>query len=666
MSTFHLITRGLSTGSSGHKLLTSGLSSSIQFVHIGSGITRLTGSATLDFELVISQPFTWSTRTSITIGQDFRWNTGSSTLYYYRILGGCVKPSCDKTKIDGNDEVCNSSTSNGQRFIQIVAATSVSDLCTKLKEKGLTYPHTWPIKSVSRYTRPVFSDDIEAEEASGIDHSCVELVEESLSGLLECLELILDETVYLNLSANVFVQEMFLSYNGSGNIYLAGTVGFRELIAVGDGGMAASGEALIASSSLGYISSGSGTLSGVAVVLAPSWSYVAEGILQTSGEAYITSPVYFYGSSGSLTISGEAIGANTLIHRVSGTVYLDGSADVVGTGLGWEYVGTGELSLDSFAEISSEAYSWIGSGTINLNGTHDNSLEYIGDGDVTIDGISDCTLILAYSGSGGADGSGSAELLSEAFEWSTEGEIATSGDVDLFDYNLIVTGIVGTVFSLDSVEFPEFDETETLSLSTDTVTTSCGCDPLPLTLKIGHNIVNSNPLSGFLNRNGFSLPSEVDVHFATAENIWRNTLHFVGATEKWTIIFEWGCVSEIAGSELDGNMWKFGLFVRKLNLNTGEDFDTRLLYTFSILEPCVNDRLKFKFRIDTQNEGEVFSDVPVLVDTSTFYDDIGLFDTPAWHSRPMLKINISEISIINSTNKMDISPIFPKEFAIFG
>lgn len=198
-----------------------------------------------------------------------------------------------------------------------------------------------------------------------------------------------------------------------------------------------------------------------------------------------------------------------------------------------------------------------------------------------------------------------------------------------------------------------------LPVTADTINTNCSCKALPSTVNMSHNFGSAAVLQDFFTRNNSALPSFVVLPYSNSSQSWRTNYHYTGFaddgmnTEKWNIIFEWGCVSSVGAIELGQFVWKFSaLFKRTLN---GQTADARLLITLTIPTSCSpTDVLNFEFSIDTQRIAVQTGEVESLV----LYDEIGLFKSRFWILNPTLLIDISELSATAPLARQSTASLF--------
>lgn len=335
----------------------------------------------------------------------------------------------------------------------------------------------------------------------------------------------------------------------------------------------------------------------------------------------------------------------------------------------FSYEGEIEINLATTPQYFKIYQGQIG---IDIDGSSDveNSYyEYEGEITVVIDGSSDVeNSYYEYEGEIAVDVSIGSFVEYARFTYI--GNIATDVSAESFSRNSYLgefeTAVAAKSFLTDLIFVPsEIVQDNTLTIADSTVATTCGCNNLPLVLRLGHNIADDNYLGNFLVRNRLTLNSPLDLFFRKDENAWINNFHFVGMSEdgitqeRWNGFFEWACTNEIADETSTLKFWKLSVFVRRQNLTSLQDFDTRLLFGLPT-NICVNNELDFGFSINAFTQ-QVKSDNNFLVDTRILYDNIGLFKNQNWIKNPNITFNITETVLEPPTEQFDIRPIFSKQ-----
>ena len=126
--------------------------------------------------------------TTLNVDYDFAWDVGDTPIYYYRIMSRCLIPSCGEATaqnsgITGDIASCNENSK--KQIMTVIAARNLSEVGQILHENSMTQPWQGGILSIYRYTTPAYADNIAADEALGIDHSCNGLEEMAFEDIPE-------------------------------------------------------------------------------------------------------------------------------------------------------------------------------------------------------------------------------------------------------------------------------------------------------------------------------------------------------------------------------------------------------------------------------------------------------------------------------------------------
>lgn len=218
--------------------------------------------------------------------QSFTWNLSQGYLYHYRIQGTCINSSCKTTGLQPNDAKCGGT--DLQRFLWNISARDLTDLCTKMKDRFLTMPWSWPVLSIKKFSRPALTSDVAQDEANGIDHSCNELEEqETFCEIPECLEFCLSsyQTTYLSGTASLL--HISKGYTAQGGLTLFGSAWWHHA----KGNLKVFGSALTAAPEQYYTASGELKIFGTSNL--EHYSYTMSGGLKVFGAAGINNPDYY-------------------------------------------------------------------------------------------------------------------------------------------------------------------------------------------------------------------------------------------------------------------------------------------------------------------------------------------------------------------------------------
>lgn len=265
------------------------------------------------------------------------------------------------------------------------------------------------------------------------------------------------------------------------------------------------------------------------------------------------------------------------------------------------------------------------------------------------------------------------------FDYFPDGTTVVTGGTaeanSTWDGNLVT--YIQYTGSLDAQEwvFTVTDVSNPIVTPTGTIATACGtCSAMPNQFYLQHNIENPSIFYNFLIRNKLSMPKLLPMLFNERLGAWVSHLHFVGISddnandESWRFSFEFGCPDEVGGESLGRGGIKFSLTVVRKNLVTGIDFDTRILILFPADDFCASIRNfadDFVFQLDTKTT-YVSTDRLVVPQSVLLYDKIGLFKSTYWTANPSLRIRMSSSSTLVTTDRKDISGIFPSSQTLLG
>lgn len=208
----------------------SGTARNLDYVYTGDGGVLTGGSATASFDLIFLFEIEYKTKASFEFTKEFTWNTGTTPLRWYRVLGCCkyttaagsgnleedpsypnpvIPGGCDVLSIQTDDQECVGS-SGKQQFVQNIAARSVADVCEQLKKTGMR----WEICSLKRWSRPV--------EAENYD-DCNILTEIPFSDIPECIEFSLVSDDVVKVGVKSFIIDTIKEATGTGGVVTGGS-----------------------------------------------------------------------------------------------------------------------------------------------------------------------------------------------------------------------------------------------------------------------------------------------------------------------------------------------------------------------------------------------------------------------------------------------------------
>jgi hypothetical protein len=628
----------------------------------------------------ILQDFTWNIFGELKITKSFSWQTGKAPLYWYRVVGKSIVP----TKYMGR----LIPLSNQPRILYTeILARSVASVCQQLHDRQLN----WPILTMHRHYRPAETAKVKADEAKGIDYSYDAFIPVDFASCPACLDFTITANAVATggLSATGSVVTVY-RYVGSGGIKLGGGAMPPQRRYTSSGGITLGGSAVVQSSAYRYTSSGGITLGGSANVLSSYHRYTSSGGITLGGHANVTAPSFTYRGSGGITLSGSAKQKISKRFRASGGITLGGTATIAiqnptfiaplptgGITLGGSahaapsyhrYVGSGGVTLGGSAVVQSSNWNYTASGGIVLGGgcRYRYPVVAVGSGGITLGGSAGVRVNYRYIPSGGIVLGGSAGVVSPAYRYIGSGGIVLGGTAPARANNLgtlVATGGLSSSLYSISADFSGEDAAPALVPQEVLVGVGCSCPPLPTTLQITHNLGQTGILSDFIAQNGLTLPSEVRAFYSRVSKSWRANMHLKGVgnnglAETWTILMEWQCTSNIGSFNLGSSVWKFSLQVTKKNVSTIQYFDTRVLVSFSPENVCNTRPFRFGFTLDTKRQ-LVTAETGVTVGTEILYDETGLFRSAGWLKSPILVINLAEIGVVSSDQRLDMSNMTP-------
>lgn len=679
--------------SSGGLSLSGSSISGIRFYFASSGLgpIRITenifNKTEVRLEVAFLKDFQWSVNGEVYSFKNFQWDVGELPLQFYRVEGDCLQPDCDNSTFNDGEEC-----TQGKRFFQTVVAKSVSDVCEKLKEAYFSYPMIWPVKSIKRYSRPANLNVIADQQSQGVDHDCLELIEEEFCQIPECAEFCLSEQAQVFMGVSVKIQDTFFVYEASGGLATDGESGeIGNYFFEASGGLAASGTISRESSAWDYESVGSISISGEAELSSQYYNFSGSGSLQIGGTIANESSSYaFVASSGILfggdsiervvlgfvplypliTLTGESSASVPAYSSISsGGILTSGESLALSDYVSYE--GEGGVSTSGGAGIISSAYSYSATGGLAVSGEYLAGFDFESSGGLSILGSSDFTIDYNYEALGGILTSGQSDILSSSWSYASLGGLDLEGTADTVSsyLGLIVAyaGVYGELTEEEAV-FPGQLTGDTLTIDEGTVTTNCGCNPLPLTISLKHNLNKSALLKNFSALNNISLPNIITLRHDTLYDSWRNNIQYSGigldgvSQERWTFLFDFGCNTSdvLSQGQSETPNWKLSLYLKRKNLSSLEDSDTRLLYTLSTDTVCQNDKLEFVFNLDVDTKTTfVEGNTDYVVDYEVFHDAMGFFGGGDWLADPNLTIQISESPLPSGVRRVDISQLFP-------
>lgn len=650
----------------------------------------------------------WNINGIVEVEFDSSWGIGATEKRFFRILGKCTAPECDAIGADPDDAKCGSPPPDGVRFITIQSASNLAELCDNLKNPAVTPPIQTTIDRIDLLSRPLRKrgfeqlrqfprDNVALGDPPALppDDTCQTLTPQDFCSVPNCLEFCLDVDKAVTAGAYIRVTESFHTFSeSSGGIILGGSA---EVIwsqnPTASGGIVISGSAEVVSGHYTYEMQGgivlSGDISGN-FLPNPLLRNMSGGIIMDGDiSGNIASSIWHYDADGGIIIGGSAETNSGFSHNPEfPIVILGGEAEILASNWRFSYEMQGGINMSGSADYTSSYYSHDMDGGIEIGGDSENvspyhqyeatggvetgGTAYLGlsiptAGGFSIGGSAEFRVTFSHEMTGGIviDG-GVDNVLSPYHAYNMDGGIEMGGEAEI-DSSLLgifvaTAGFYSDIFDL-SVEFSEIDATSDLTIDDGLITTNCGCGSLPLTLVVGHNLLQSNRLNDFLKRNVLLMDRELTMRYKSSGNSWQTHTHLRGIgegghQEKWLVLMEWACVDELSGEALGTNQWKFTLHITRSNLETGFDTETRFLITIPSVYPCeLTDDLQVRISLNTQTGVVTLNNG--FADHLVYADRIGLFKNAFWQEHPNLVFNIQEVEIPPQMPMYDLHPIFP-------
>jgi hypothetical protein len=430
--------------------------------------------------------------------------------------------------------------------------------------------------------------------------------------------------------------------------------------------------------------SGRVNVGGSAVQKSSNFNYVASGGLEVAG-GLSTLAEYAYEAVGGLSVAGsyaQSLAAGVVGTPDAGQMEIGGGLtplDFKASAYDYDNFGgaTGGTTVSSeFTELNviSSGWTWAAEEGVAIAGSANVTIGHIY--------VADDTPVLITGGFGQNfyyEGNGVIRVGPEfdqavipifstlAFDYESSGDGVAIGDSGAFiRFADLGTFEVDVAANIELAEinaiFGSVDVGETV-VPVDTILTACGrgCIDLPLTIDMNHNLNQDNKLSQFLFRNDLSMASVIPLNYNNTNDSWQANLHYngtssVGQRESWNIVFELQCSSFVSGVELGQPMLRFGVSIIQKNLDTGEDYDTRVMSIFDPLSVCQrNVELIFRLTIDSKLKTTVVLPESTVQDTIV-HDNIGLFKTGFWFENPDILFNVSEVGTELPVRFIDVTP----------
>ena len=638
-----------------------------------------------DFNFDIYKQFEFS--------QTFNFNVGELPLRTFRVVG-VEYYNCD------NIPFC--AIPNGlNRMFQEIIARDLEEVCQFLTDVNWT----WPIADIQRSIHPVNSFVAIGSTGIAINGlpvpSSNEFVSVPFSKIPECIPFTVVATTVVSMGIKTGIIELSY-YEASGGITINSQANLERKY-VSSGNILTYGSSEVLCAFYIYVGDGNVYIDDSALISLSNYTYESLGSIIVEGESLPVSPYYKYNSSGGITTSNESLvefklsfvstGLGYIYPSYAGVVvygsadypikpYVDGLMYVYGNSIYsrniYIFESLGTVSIGGSSKAISPYQSYEGDGTVILNGSIDigvASFEIpvddsvpitLGDAASTRDSIAGdfwYTSLLSPISFGG-----DSKYVVPGYTFDSNGSIYLSGT---YDSSLNVDDVsMGVITEIDFLEIAYAKDFVTdLIPITQNITTTCGnCDAIPEILYMRTNLGSANVLQDFLLRNNLKIPESLQLFYNTITNSWQHSLHLRGigsdnsnTQELWHINFDWSCISQYGEDVLSSSMWKFGLYAKRINLQTGSDTDARLFVLFPSEDLCnkfksfgIDFTFDFHFRPDY-----VTNDLKISVDTLSYYDELNIFKGTYWDVNNFV-CRILDKDIRLDTNVIDISSLRPE------
>jgi len=672
----------------------SGVSTNRQIIaYNGSGTIVIDNFAVTDFSISFGFTYLYDVYGNFEFDQSFEYDVGELPLRTFRVVG-VEYYNCD------NIPFC--AIPNGlNRMFQEIIARNLSEVCQFLSDVNWT----WPIADIQRSIHPV--ESFIAVDSTGIAINGLpvplsnEFVSVPFSQIPECIPftLVATSTTAMGIATNVVELKYFIA---SGTISLAGGVDLTNIY-TSNGSVVLSGSSLSLCAAYSYEMTGEISLSDTALLSLSNYNYESSGSLLIDGQSIPVSPNQKYTSSGIISvlgnivelyrvryissglsdsypiyagiiISGESV--YPIMPYVSGFVYVSGNS--ISSRNIYKYEASGNVDLSGLFSIVAPNQTFVASGNITIDGLTDINIAsfeiavddtvpiLLGDSATTRDSISGDFWYISLLSPLGLGGS--ADYLIPGFVFESGGQISLSGS---YDSTLSIDDVSMGIFSeIDFLEvaFNEEFASNIIPLAQNIAVVCPDCNPIPDTLYLRCNISSGNIFSDFLLRNKFKIPDSIQLSYNRITESWQNSFHLKGIgtsnanmQELWHINFEWACTSQYGENDLSSGMWKFAMYIKRVNMTTGDDNDTRLFILFPSTDLCSefnNFGVDFAFSFHFRPQF-VTNEFDINVDTFNYYDEANIFKGVFWDANNF-EVRILDRNIDLNVNSIDISALRPE------
>ena len=651
--------------------------------YFGNGITTLSNSSSVNYNIDFSYAFTYQVFDNFETSHTFSYVVGDLPFYVFRVTGKEYY-NCDYIPFCAIPNGLN-------RMFQEIVARNLKEVCQFLSDVNWT----WPIATIQRSLHPVESFFAVGNTGIALNGSPVptsnEFIEIPFSQIPECLLFTVVPTPIVQMGikselieANVFVATggtsifgsvlIKQSHTGAGVIYITGESDSKSnyFAYESNGSINISAESEVVFSYRSHEASGFLIIDGSNLSISPSYYYAGNGNANASGDAQDRLKISYQGS-GIVNVYGDAV--YPILQSSEGLIQFSGSA-ISSTPFLWQY-GDGSLYLNSESLVLSPYYSYLPSGNIIV----DNSIKVI---KASFAATSDVSTAISISSTAPTRNSINGDFwyttilapitLNDSALYNKYGyKYNSSGLVQMFglaDSPLLWASDVTMGIAVDIDQFEVIFSQETsqqLTLTTTNIDTSCGiCNSIPSILYLQHNLQLATVLKDFFNINGFSLDENIPLYYNKRTEAWQTSFHYKGigtsnTEEIWQINIDWSCVNYLAEDQLGNSLWRFALYVNRVDADSNNDLDTRLIMFFpseTICEYASRYGLNFTFNVHLRDNfvTNVFN---ISVDNFTINDSIGLFNGTYWNTNT-LTFTVSNAAVVRDVTTYDISFVRPQ------
>jgi hypothetical protein len=666
------------------------------FSRYGSGSANVSYLSTAQTEVSVlySFPFSFDVYDEFNFSYTFSYDIGDLPVRTFRVVG---------VDYDNCDYIPFCAIPNGKnRMFQELLATNLTEVCDFL----LSVNWTWPIAEIQRSVEPAEAFVVDSSTGLNVFGELPPTTNEFLAvpyaAIPACLPFTVRPTPSVSMGMFSKLINVFVSIS-SGSIDISGSVGM-EWVAMGSGVISISGGAEFLSGYHSYIASGDVTIGDSALLTYSYRSHTASGGISISGEFGVVSPYFSWRQSGSIVTSSNAVvtlklkfssSGGSLVYPFYAGVNIFGDAEypILQSGSGMVHTSglsivrrpvyrehmSGGASVAGLARSISPYQAFAGDGAALVSGSvaiFKASYSLMGDDatPVAIGGTADTmdstsgnfwyTALVQPIAT-----TGTSEVGTNGLRQVASGSINISGYIDTDIYLAPDIGVgVFSEIDLFEVSFSQ-DFVTTLVATNVTIATACSsCSAIPDTLYFRHNLQNGLFLSDFLKRNGLAIPQSIQMVYSPKTESWQASMHFRGfggdnsnEFERWQINIDWSCVSQYSENTLSSAMWKFGLYIRRVDESNLDKHETRLLILFPSDDICsrINSYgVDFTFNFHFRDE-YVTNEMLVPVDTFTYFDDLGVFKGSYWDANSFVG-RVMDTDIVDDVNTIDISSTRPE------